>query len=94
MNMSWPPSAGGARERRQQLVDDHVLPERRVALRLGNTDRTTEQGVRLAQNMLVGPCIPVGIQLEERLKLAQLLGQLGIFLTTGSSPIAGGAVLR
>jgi hypothetical protein len=39
-----------------------------------------EKGVRLAQKMQAGPCIPVGEQLE-RLKLAQLLGQLGVFLT-------------
>jgi hypothetical protein len=40
----------------------------------------SEKGVRLAQKMQVGPYIHVGVQLE-RLKLAQLLGQLGVFLT-------------
>jgi len=40
----------------------------------------SEKGVRLTQKMEVGPCIPVGIQLERR-KMAQLLGQLGVFLT-------------
>jgi hypothetical protein len=33
--------------------------------------------------MQVGPCIPVEIQLK-RLKLAQLLGQFGVFLTWGA----------
>jgi hypothetical protein len=35
----------------------------------------SENGVRLAQNMQVGPCIPVEMQLQ-RLELAQLLGRL------------------
>jgi hypothetical protein len=47
----------------------------------------SEQGVRLAQKMQVGPCIPVGVQLK-KLKLAQLLGQLhGVFLTCSSTPM-------
>jgi hypothetical protein len=39
--------------------------------------------------MQVGPCIPVGNYWEyryKRLKLAQLLGQLGVFLTCGRLP--------
>ena len=47
----------------------------------------SERGVRLAQKMQVGPCIPVGNTSNtavtcKRLKLAQVLGQLGVFLTT------------
>ena len=41
-----------------------------------------EQGVRLAQKMQVGPRIP-GEYSYKGLKLAQLLGQLGVFLTLG-----------
>ena len=45
-----------------------------------------EKGVRLAQipkKMQVGACMPVGVQLISygRLRLAQLLGQLGVLLT-------------
>ena len=45
--------------------------------------RPSERGVRLARNMQVGPCIPVGNweYSYKGLKLAQLLGQLGVFLT-------------
>jgi hypothetical protein len=48
----------------------------------------------LAQNMQVGPCIPVGTQHRyNRLELAQLLGRHGVFLTCGSGAgsIAGAA---
>ena len=46
----------------------------------------SEKGVRLAQKMRVGPRIPVGVQLK-RLELAQLLGQLGVFLTWMRPPV-------
>jgi hypothetical protein len=44
----------------------------------------SEKGVRLAQNMQAGPCIPVGTQVK-RLELAQLLGRHGVFLTCAVS---------
>ena len=46
--------------------------------------------------MQVGPCIPVGIQLSRRLKLAQLLDQLGALLThlDRGELEAGDALLR
>ena len=50
-------------------------------IHLATAARCSEKGVRLAQNMQVGPCIPVGVQRQIRRKLAQHLGQLGIFLT-------------
>ena len=40
------------------------------------------KSVRLAQNMQVGPCIP-GEYSYKRLKLAQLLGKLGVFFACG-----------
>ena len=40
----------------------------------------SEKGVRLAQKMKIGPRIPVEYSYK-KVKLAQLLGQLGIFLT-------------
>jgi hypothetical protein len=43
----------------------------------------------LAQTMQVGPCIPVGTPLNKRLPLAQLLGQLGVLLTSVSTPPSG-----
>ena len=42
--------------------------------------RLSEHGVRLAQTVQAGPCIPVGMQLENA-EVAQLLGQLGGCLT-------------
>ena len=47
----------------------------------------SEKGVRLAQKIHVDPCIPVGVQAcsYKRMELAQLLGQLGIFLTWSGS---------
>jgi hypothetical protein len=50
----------------------------------------SEKGVRLAQKMQFGPRIPVGKQLE-RLKLARLLGQLGVLLIPVWYPAAGNA---
>ena len=41
----------------------------------------SENDVRLAQQMQVGPCVPEWGYSYNRLKLAQLLGQLGVFLT-------------
>ena len=41
----------------------------------------SEQGVRLVQNVQVGPYAFLWEYRYRRLKLAQLLGQLGIFLT-------------
>ena len=48
--------------------------------RLAIVPSHSAKGVRLAQKMQVGPCIP-GEYSYKRLKLAQLLGQLSIFLT-------------
>ena len=45
--------------------------------------QVSEKGVRLAQKVRVGPSLPVGMP-----KLAQLLGQLGVFLTVGLGRIA------
>ena len=50
-------------------------------LRSSPTETLRESGVRLAQKMQVGPCIPVGFCL-----LGQLLGQLGAFLTLEKRP--------
>ena len=46
------------------------------------TASDSEKDVRLAQKVQVGPCIPVGIQLEE--------AKFGIFLTTASVAAPGG----
>ena len=59
------------------------------AAMLASSDCISEKGVRLAPTMQAGPCIPVGIVIQqcyERLKLAQLLGQLGVVLTFVSAP--------
>jgi hypothetical protein len=46
----------------------------------------SEKCVTLPQKMQVGPCIHMGVgeYSYKRLKLAQLLGQLGVFPTEGS----------
>ena len=41
----------------------------------------SEKGIRVAQKMQVGPCIPRWKHRCKRMKPAQLLGQLGVFLT-------------
>jgi hypothetical protein len=61
-----------------------------------SSTRWSEKAVRLAQKMHIDPCIPVGNWecSYKRLKLAQLLGQLGVFLTcraTGSNATAWSA---
>jgi hypothetical protein len=56
--------------------------------RRDNATPASEKGVRLPQNMRVGPRIPVrGNTAMKGSKPAQLLGQLGVFLTAG--PQAG-----
>jgi hypothetical protein len=44
--------------------------------------RCGEEGVRLARKVPGDPCIPVGMCSHKRLRLAQLLGQLGVVLTS------------
>ena len=67
-------------------VDDALVPQVRedgeddVHDEQDDAKAWSEKCVRLARKIPVGPCIPVGVRLYKA-ELAQLLGQLGVFLT-------------
>ena len=85
-NSFWAPESRGTAARSSRVVLNTFsksFSSTYCSRRRGLTP-CSEKGVRLAlKKMQVGPCTPVRIQLQlyKGLKWAQLLGQLGVFLT-------------